>query len=129
MWHFRTINSTQSSVINKRNFWTHLCDLFCDIVRSVFDLWGYNGLLRCLRRMSLFISHLGEVECNQWNLTDSAIFVDVRIGGRAKQTGLHMVERAWRVRGKKNSLISLVNLSQFANCEKRLKDAALFLSE
>lgn len=79
----------------KWNFQTHLCDFFCDIVSSVFDLWRYDGCLGCWRRMSLLISPLREVECNQRDLVDGAILVDVRIRGRAKQAGLHVIKRAW----------------------------------
>lgn len=79
----------------KWDFLTHLCDFFCDIVSSFFDLWCYDGCLGCWWRVSFLISPLREVECNQRDLADGAILVDVRIRGRAKQAGLHMIERAW----------------------------------
>lgn len=47
--------------------------------------------------MRLFFSPLREVECNQRDLVDGAVLVDVRIRGRAKQAGLHMIKGAWRV--------------------------------
>lgn len=75
-------------------FLTHLCDFFCDIVSPVFDLWCYDGCLWCWRRMSLLFSPLREVECNQRDLADGAILVDVRIRGRAKQAGRHVIKRA-----------------------------------
>lgn len=62
----------------------HLCDLLGDIVSPVFDLWSYDGCLRCRWRVRLFFSPLGEVECNQWDLVDGGVLVDVRIRGRAK---------------------------------------------
>lgn len=77
------------------NFPTHLCDFFGDVVSSVFDLWCDDGLLRCRRRVSLFISPLREVECNQRDLVDGAVLVDVRIRSRAKQAGLDVIKRAW----------------------------------
>lgn len=47
--------------------------------------------------MRLFFSPLREVECNQRDLVDGAVLVDVRIRGRAKQAGLHMIKGAWWV--------------------------------
>lgn len=44
--------------------------------------------------MSLLFSPLREVECNQRDLADGAILVDVRIRGRAKQAGRHVIKRA-----------------------------------
>lgn len=46
--------------------------------------------------MRLFFSPLREVESNQRDLVDGAVLVDVRIRGRAKQAGLHMIKGAWR---------------------------------
>lgn len=90
---------------------THLCDFFRDIVSSVFDLWCYNGFLGCWRRMSLFISPLREVECNQRDLVDGAILVDVGIRGRAKQAGLHVIKRAWWFRANSSHIITLVQIT------------------
>lgn len=59
------------------NALTHLRDLFCDIVGPVFDLWCYDSCLGRWRRMSLFISALREVECNQRDLLDGAVLMDV----------------------------------------------------
>lgn len=78
---------------------THLRDFFRDIVSSVFDLWCYDGCLGCWRRMSLLVSPLSEIECNQRDL------IDVRIRGRAKKAGLHMIKSAWWFRTN-NSHIS-----------------------
>lgn len=75
-------------------FFTHLCDFFSDIVGSVFDLRCYDGCLGCWWRVSFLISPLSEVECNQRDLVDGAILVDIRIRGRAKKAGLHMIKRA-----------------------------------
>lgn len=58
---------------------------------SLFDLWGDDGFLRCRWRVRLFVGALGEVECNQWDLVDGAVLVDVRVRSRAEQTGLHMI--------------------------------------
>lgn len=74
----------------------HLRDLLGDIVSPIFDLWRYDGRLRCRRRVRLFFSRLREVECNQRDLVDGAVLVDVRIRGRAKEAGLHMIKGAWR---------------------------------
>lgn len=81
----------------QREHAAHLCDLFRDIVSPIFHLWRYDGRLRCRRRVRLFFSPLGEVECNQRDLVDGAVLVDVRIRGRAEQAGLHMIKGAWRV--------------------------------
>ena len=55
--------------------------------------------------MSLFICPLREVECNQRDLVDGAILVDVRIRGRAKQAGLNVIKRAWWFRTKAVTLV------------------------
>lgn len=44
--------------------------------------------------MSLLISCLREGECNQRDLVDGAILIDVRIRRRAKQAGLNVIKRA-----------------------------------
>lgn len=75
----------------------HLCDLLGDIVSPIFDFWRNDGRLGCRRRVRLLFSPLREVECNQRDLVDGAVLVDVRIRGRAKQAGLHMIKRAWWV--------------------------------
>lgn len=59
------------------NFMTYLRDFFRDIVRSVFNLWCYDGFLRRWRGMSLLVGPLREVECNQWDLVNGAVLVDV----------------------------------------------------
>ena len=53
--------------------------------------------------MSLLI--VVEVECDQRDLVDGAVLVDVRVRGRAKQAGLHVIKRAWWFRTNNNSQI------------------------
>lgn len=56
---------------------TYLRDFFRDIVRPVFDLRGYDGFFGRRRRMSLLVGPLREVECNQRDLVNGAVLVDV----------------------------------------------------
>lgn len=86
------------SLTSKWDFFTHLCDFLSDVVGSVFDFRRYDGRLRRRRGVSLLLSRLGEVESDQRDLVDGAIFVDVRVRGRTEQAGLHVIKGAWRCR-------------------------------
>lgn len=65
---------------------SYLCDLVSDIVRAVFDLWSNDRLLRRWWGGTLFlIIRLREVECNEGDLVDGAVLVEVGVGGGAQQ--------------------------------------------
>lgn len=61
---------------------------------AVFDFRGDDGLLGGRRRRAfLLIVGLGEVERDQGNLVDGAVFVEVGVGGGAEQAGFDLAER------------------------------------
>lgn len=97
-------------ISEKQNIVTDLCDFLCDIVSSVFDLRCYDCFLRCWWRMSLLLSRLREVESNQRDLVDGAVLVDVRIRGRAKKAGLHMIKRTCGLEQTALIVVTLVKL-------------------
>lgn len=75
---------------------SYLRDFVGDIVRAVLDLWSDDGFLRWRRGGALLlIVGLGEVECDEGDLVDGAVLVEVRVRGGAEQAGFDLTERPW----------------------------------
>lgn len=62
-------------------------------MRAIFDLGGDDGLLRGGRRGGPFVVvGLGEVERDEWDLVDGAVFGEVGVGRGAQETALDLAE-------------------------------------
>lgn len=74
---------------------TYLRDLVCDVVRAVFDFRSNDGFLRGWRGGALLlIVGLREVERDEGDLVDSAVPVEVGVGGGTQQAGFDLTERS-----------------------------------
>lgn len=96
---------------------------------SIFDLRGYDGRLGRRRRVRLFFSPLREVECNQRDLVDGAVLVDVRIRGRAKQAGLHVIKGAWRVSIEHTKKVKCDAATETGHTERHARTSGSFPHE
>lgn len=73
---------------------SHLGNFIRDVVRPVFDFRRDDGLLRGRRGGALLVVvDLREVECDERDLVDGAVLVEVGVGRGAEQAGLDVAER------------------------------------
>lgn len=86
--------------IQKLSFFTllaqlasYLRDLIGHIVCTIFNLWGDDGFLRGWRGWTLLlIVGFREVESDEGNLVDGAVFIEVGVRCGAEQAGFDLAE-------------------------------------